>query len=319
MFTFKPQLIACSPEQQQQKSKSLTSWIPTFKGSDTDYSRLYKDEKKRADELNNDLCVLVQDFHNRQQETKTKHDNEIGRMKTNYENKIRQMKTNYENEIQQMRMRSRTENLRMQQVESEYESKIEKMGDQMKMKEGQMKDMERRHDAEQQNMLRIFDDREKEFMQEKLKLAEDHAAKTISLENQFEAEKSTLLTHHAAEKARLKKDVENLNGALIARDHFKPLTDVELAQQFLDLDHEIEVVAGIEWKFNKTGWDEEPLQKMKNHQQRKFRKAFLHESIWIVLYDNVLSTPFKVFGDEGRLLEIQWADTFNKGGSSPLA
>ena len=262
-----------------------------FRSAEIDYSRLFRDEKKRADELDNELGVLVQDFHNREQQ-----------IRTEYEDRIRQTKTKYENEIGQLRAHFRTESSRMQKAEIGYQSQIENMAN-------KIEDMERRHKTHTRELLSGFDQREKEFELEKLELEKGHTA-----------EKSILLTRHTAEQARLKRDIENLNGALIARDHFKPLTDQNLAHQFLDLAHQIEVVVGLfEWKFNETGWEEELLQKLRNHLQRKFRNALLHEKIWIVLYDNVFSTPFKVFGNEGHNLETQWAETFNKGESSPLA
>jgi len=46
--------------------------------------------------------------------------------------------------------------------------------------------------------------------------------------------------------------------------------------------------------------------------QRKLKKQILQDSLWIILYTTIFSSPFRIFGDEGRALETQWSDAFGR-------
>jgi hypothetical protein len=159
---------------------------------------------------------------------------------------------------------------------------------------------------------------EKNFNDEKMQTQNDHAEQQARLEKYFAAEKARLQSDHEEQQDRLKRDVEALNGALVAREHFKPLSDHDLKSRFSDLVDDIDYIARLEWKHNRTDWTNQLLGQVSKN-QRKLKKHILQESMWIALHENIFSSPFRVFGDEGRSLETQWTNSFGQGRYSSFA
>lgn len=203
---------------------------------------------------------------------------------------LRQIREGYDNQIRKMRMTHITETARIQE---ERENERERMADRI----SQMA---------------------KTFKSEKDQMEQDFHSTIVRMEMDFNDEKSQLQSDHVEQQVRLKRDIEALNGAPIAREHFKPLSDHDLKSRFSDLVDDIDYIARLEWKYNQTDWTNELLGQVSKN-QRKLKKHILQESMWIALYENIFCSPFRVFGQEGRSLETQWTDAFGQGRYSSFA
>jgi len=167
-----------------------------------------------------------------------------------------------------------------------------------------IKELEDDHRFEKDQMKREYTTRVSE-------LQKRHALNQANLEKGFESERSRLENEIGTQANRMKKDIESLNGALLARDRFTPIADHDLKSRFLDLAHDIDDLSRVEWKFNKTEWTADLLGRLSGN-QRKLKKQILQDSLWIILYTTIFSSPFRIFGDEGRALETQWSDAFGR-------
>jgi hypothetical protein len=217
----------------------------------------------------------------------------------NHEKELHQKVEYYEKRILQMQTEHITETVRIQ---SESDAEKDRM--------------ERTYNYERGEMERKFNitkaQLEKDSKAEILRLQSAHDAELDRLKTEFNAQKSKLQDDHAQQESRLKGDIEALNGALVAREHLKPLSDHGLSSQFLDLASDIDYVARHEWKYNQTDWTNELLGQVSTN-QRKLKKQILQQSLWIVLYEHIFYSPFRVLGEEGQSLETQWTDAFSKG------
>jgi hypothetical protein len=170
---------------------------------------------------------------------------------------------------------------------------------------------------ERDRMNAIISQREREFNFNMDKMKRGLESTMNQMERDFKNERLQLLSDHANQQARLKRDIEALNGALVKREHFKPLSDNDLKSLFSDLAIDIDHVARLGWKYNRTDWTDELLGQVAKN-PRRVKKNILQESLWSVLYDNIFCSPFRVLGEEGRSLETEWNIAFGRGGYSSL-
>jgi ribosomal protein S17E len=163
--------------------------------------------------------------------------------------------------------------------------------------------LKKEHDSEQKQTRREVDE-------EKARLKSD-----------FKTMKAQLEEAHAAETKRLRRDIEAYSEDLLTRDDFKPMMDNEIKGRFLDLAQEIDTLARLEWKPNQKEWTNQILRRLSGN-QRLLKKQILQDSVWVILHENIFSSPFKVFGEEGQRLESQWNDKYEQGwspGTLPLS
>lgn len=139
------------------------------------------------------------------------------------------------------------------------------------------------------------------------------------IKQEGEEEKKRLKSEQARQEKRLlerqakmAKENEALNKSLLTRDRFKPITDLELKALFTDLEGDVTHLATLRWSSSQTEWPEDLLSKLSDN-QRKLKKQLSQDLIWLILYERIFCTPFKVFGEEGRALGEKWNDAFGKG------
>lgn len=153
---------------------------------------------------------------------------------------------------------------------------------------------------------------EQGFNAEKLRIQSHCNENLAKMESECKASILRMKKEFAAQDARLRGDIESLNGALLARDRFTPITDHELESRFSDLVEDIDQLARPEWDFNQAEWTDNLLNRLSKNPKR-LKKELLQDSLWMILYENIFCSPFRVFGEEGRKLEAQWNDAFGKG------
>jgi hypothetical protein len=168
-----------------------------------------------------------------------------------------------------------------------------------------MTEAKEEHKIKQEQMMRDSNDT-------KTQLEHQRIEEVARLKSEFETRELQLEMSHAAETKRLRRDIEAYSGALLARDEFKPIPDDEIKSRFMDLAQEIDALARIEWRPNQKEWTNQLIRRLSNH-QRMLKKQILQDILWVTLHENIFCSPFRVFGAEGRSLELEWNDDYGKG------
>jgi hypothetical protein len=161
------------------------------------------------------------------------------------------------------------------------------------------------------SLKRDLERRERDFSSEKSRLEQTHKLEQDDLRRQFEAHEAKLKRTHMQQQEQLQKSIQSRNRALITRDNFSPMTDEELKSMFSDLVREVDVLARLKWTFNRSPWTDE-LQAQISDTPKRLQKHILQDTIWNALFENIFCSPFRVFGDEGRVLESGWIKAFGK-------
>jgi chromosome segregation ATPase len=144
------------------------------------------------------------------------------------------------------------------------------------------------------------------------------------LENEkrkFENEKRKL---EAAVEARLKNKMkkvvrrnDKLVEELVFRRNFKGLTDREICQRFTALANEVDDISRTAWdhkRENSWPFPEKVLdQPLNGTNFRELTQQIIQNSIWIILFERIFGTPFKIFGDEGDNAQMSWTDEYGIG------
>lgn len=227
----------------------------------------------------------------------------------------------FESQIELMRKNDETEKYRyIARMEGESSIKEAKMKDDFEYAMAELKTRlakevdeaeaalvkERENHAARERMI------EQQFNTKKLRIENHFNQELADKKTEFEAHLSRLKKEFAVQDGRLRGEIESLNGALLARDRFTPITDHELESRFSDLAEEIDQLARPEWHSKQSDWTDHLLSRLSKNPKR-LKKELLQDSLWTILYENIFCSPFRVFGEEGRNLEAQWNDAFGKG------
>ncbi|KAI4664969.1 uncharacterized protein J4E79_003268 [Alternaria viburni] len=159
----------------------------------------------------------------------------------------------------------------------------------------------------------------KELQIQKTSLTEAHTQELQQLQERSQSEKVELDKKHDEEMARLRSQREELKVALVVRDHFKGLKDRELTARYKRISTEIENFASMEWNTRcEANWPLSEAQLMRLHPKntRRLKQQIVQHSMWVLLYENIFSLPFKVFGKEGVRMNDDWTSIYDLGVSS---
>ncbi|KAH0556985.1 hypothetical protein GP486_005224 [Trichoglossum hirsutum] len=170
--------------------------------------------------------------------------------------------------------------------------------------EARMSQMKKDYTSELEKMRENF-----ETM--KLQLESRMAEEEVRLKTEFKEEKAKLEMVHAEAKERLQKDVNAYSAALLSRDNFKPTPDNEIKARFLELVQDVDTLARLEWKVDQKEWTNQVL-RLLSPNQRLLKKQILQDSVWAILNEYIFCSPFRVFGEEGQFLEMQWNEGCGK-------
>jgi len=126
------------------------------------------------------------------------------------------------------------------------------------------------------------------------------------VKKQQEAKERRLEGHHAAEKLKLEKEKEEehrqlrgnfevLMGAMVNRDRFKIMSDRGFALGFQDLANEIDFFSRVRWDNKReVTWPfpDRAFRKVEN--ERRSKQHVIQNTIWVILYERIFCTPFRV-------------------------
>ncbi len=339
-------------QQLSSNNKRLESEREQFIATNTELQRakdrLEKGKAEADDKHNSELERLATSYDLRLIEM----DRERGAERKQHEGEVADIRRKHANDMKILRDEYDEEERSMQEEhEASMRDLVNESNEEKRRHEASMRDLvnesneEKRRHEEEVTYLGLKHDsqikqmqQEQKSMEEQLtstisKLKQDHAtdlekrvqkhAKKIS---DMETERAVALkrvdSEYAAIVKGLRDDVEALNGALLARDMndfnlleqniFKPMSDLNIEARFLELVQEIDTLSRLEWKPDPKAWTNQILRRLSTN-QRILKKQILQDSMWALLHDFIFCSPFRIFGEEGRTLELQWNEQCGKG------
>jgi hypothetical protein len=142
------------------------------------------------------------------------------------------------------------------------------------------------------------------------KLKQEAKSDKQRLKDQIEA-------RHKKKMIKDARDIEDLKAELVKRQNFKTLTDIEIYNRFTTLVNEIDDVSRGTWDNRREQtWpfpDKVLQHPPKGTNTRELKQHIVQNTIWIELYEWIFSTPFKVFGEEGEMLQDMWLKQYTAG------
>jgi len=161
----------------------------------------------------------------------------------------------------------------------------------------------------EEEKARIRDDGERRLRESE----ESHKAIIKSMQEEFETKLKETRKH-------LKNDNEKLKRALVQRDHVKGLTDPQLESLFQRLEIQLlDFSKMIRWDLKRQSkWpmSENALQEFVNSDgnsgPKRLKQHIILSCAWVLLFEKIFASPFKVFGEEGEALHRKWTDKFGK-------
>ncbi|OAL46068.1 hypothetical protein IQ07DRAFT_634948 [Pyrenochaeta sp. DS3sAY3a] len=139
------------------------------------------------------------------------------------------------------------------------------------------------------------------------------AAMKSETQEQLLTQERQLTEKHEFENLELQKVIEEFKVASVQRDHFKGLTDRDVADHFLRIANDIEDFSRLQWDLRKEQdwpYTEDQMRQLNKVNTRKLKQQLVQNSIWMILYEHVFRSPFRIFGFEGRDIDADWIDVY---------
>jgi len=167
----------------------------------------------------------------------------------------------------------------------------------------------------QMNALRVTHNHEMEEMAREIeKIEKDHKALQKQLIEAHDVEKTMLERQWEEENRSLREHNESLKEALVKRDRFKAMSDRELANRFQDLTSDVDLLSRVRWDNGRVRTWPFPDKSFRNSENPRMDKQYLvQNTIWVILYEKIFCTSFKVLGEAGRSLEQEWIQKYGRG------
>ncbi|KAN0071923.1 hypothetical protein V8E54_009652 [Elaphomyces granulatus] len=200
---------------------------------------------------------------------------------------VESQKTGHQAAIDELRERFDGERISMKK-------ELQRRNDQSRI---QLRNLQDQHDQElRKKDQEIEDVKKKREVEEKRMEEEDVAGKILRLKKDMEEKQRSLMD-----------EVEALKGAMVERDHFKVISDRDLARRFQDLASEIDELSRERWDNRREAtWPFPNNVLLKSDNERRSKQYVIQNTIWVILYERIFCTPFRVLGTEGKLLEESW-------------
>jgi hypothetical protein len=122
-------------------------------------------------------------------------------------------------------------------------------------------------------------------------------------------QEARLTQKHTHETLQLRTVNEELKQGLFQRKIFRGLRDRDLTSKFRVIMSQVQDIANLEWDSRRTqDWPFSEHQLLDVHREntRKLKKQIVQNTLWVLLYNNVFASPFRVLGAEARDLDNDW-------------
>jgi hypothetical protein len=92
------------------------------------------------------------------------------------------------------------------------------------------------------------------------------------------------------------------------------MNDRDFALGFQDLANEIDDFSRVPWDNRREAtWPFPYTVLRKSRNERRSKQYIIKNTIWVILYERIFCTPFRVLGTEGKLIEQDWIEKYGQG------
>jgi hypothetical protein len=262
------------------------------------------------------LRTMTERYEAQLGEMRTRHDEEKRQMTSRFNTQETRANNDFlsEKAILSSTIKSQAEryetqlmNLRKQTTEAKHQTEKAAME--------KSKQAVEKHYHTQLGIVKENHNKEMERMVEEIdKLMEEHECEKEKMRELHDAEKLELEAKREQENKSLRDGNEALKSALVKRDYFKAMSDHELAQRFQNLASEVDEFARVRWDSRRESTWPFPDQLLRNSEnERRTKQHVVQNTLWVILYEKIFCTPFRVLGEGGEPLELEWIQKYGEG------
>jgi hypothetical protein len=303
-----------------------------------------KELKQRAQRESDRLSSEISSLKFQKKELESSHGSKLRSEKRSLESENEKLKTSYEGLLRRMRedaIEARNEankqNDRWNRTMQELKTRLDKdnsMWSQAYQKlegiklnlENELKNVKL---AEQRRVDAVVDEWNKKLVKEQRKYDElvkklgseiDHLKNSLAEERSHKqkellTQKKELMEKYEEEEVKLRTVIEEFKVSSAKREQFKGLTDSEVAAQYKRLANNIEDFSRLEWEFRKEGdwpFSEDRLRQLGKN-TRKLKQQIIQNCLWMLLYDNIFCSPFRILGINEHEYDDRWIQIYSSG------
>lgn len=177
----------------------------------------------------------------------------------------------------------------------------------LKQHEDNQRRTQKNHEAEVANIINTYEARE-------ITTRKKHEAEVANIINDYEAQKISTQQNFEAERSAWARKEEDLKSAIVdqvKKDYFKSMGDGAVSNQFQGISNSIDEFSRVPWETAfEPSWPYPSHAFTRSDNSRRTKQYIIQNTLWIILYDRILRTPFRMLGEEGQDLENQWFDKF---------
>jgi DNA repair exonuclease SbcCD ATPase subunit len=274
----------------------------------------------QATRLNNTIDQLTQKL----EQQKGLLQSNVSELQENLASKIqlqaRNYKTKEEGLLRQLSEAKRNHEREVEELELEHESSLQVERD---THSATIEKMKQDHEEEKSRWQTDLAKEKEKCAPQKLQLTAEYNQRHEKIKEEHKSQLGKLTAKldkiedkHAAELRKLRgsfeHEIEAYSAALLARDKFMPLSDPDISVMFMALKQDVDALSLLEWKADRKKWPDKVLCQLSDN-QRSLKQQILQNIIWRSLYEYIFCSPFRVLGEEGKLLEKQWNDKYSQG------
>jgi hypothetical protein len=201
-------------------------------------------------------------------------------------------------------------NEREEQLNQQMAAEREKYDESVAEHEMQISHLKTTAEEEQQRLHDQVQNEQKKLQEEQTRRA-----------NELKKQEAHLTQKHTHETLQLRTVNEELKQGLFQREHFKGLRDRDLTSKFRIIMGQVQDFANLEWDSRwALDWpcSEHQLLEIHRDNTRKLKKQIVQNTLWVLLYNHIFASPFRILGAEGRDLDSDWILIHTSGESSMI-
>jgi predicted nucleic acid-binding Zn-ribbon protein len=181
--------------------------------------------------------------------------------------------------------------------------------------EGEWRDklLQERHEHEEsmRKLRSDIDQLKGDLVREKSRHQEALRKQEVVLMKRYEDKEK----EYEAKEKEYETVIEDFKSSSARREHFKGMTDSQAAAQYKRLANSIDEFSRIEWERNKEHTWPIPDKDMSRlaRNTRKLKQHIIQNTLWLLLYDHVFQSPFKILGIDGEQDDKEWIPIYSSG------
>jgi hypothetical protein len=204
----------------------------------------------------------------------------------------------------------------LQEQKGKVDEDLRRTRSSLQMAENKVTEGERIHSSKMDSKLREFnsllENSRLKHEQARIHMETEHRKQVDGLLDEAEQNEATLKHNHQQETARLNKIIHGRTKAIVTREAFTPITDRDLKTKLTELSSKVDSLGKLQWSPDRSTWRDDQLKQVRIN-SKKLQKSIIQETVWLVLHEYILCSPFRVFGTEGIIMEKQWNDAYGNG------